>query len=81
MVTPLYSEWHRFMNSSLSTNMIKILNDNRKRWEAQEISEQAEETRTELSDADPEPEDEELNKLISDTFVTDDLTIDSNRLV
>lgn len=39
--------------------MIKILDENRKRWEAQEIAEQAEETHTELSEAEVEISDEE----------------------
>ncbi|KAF2901887.1 hypothetical protein ILUMI_04298 [Ignelater luminosus] len=71
VVTPLYSEWHRFLNSSLSTHMMKLLDANKKRWEAQEAAEQAEETHTELSDAEPEPEiseeEEELSKAVSET--------------
>lgn len=51
--------------------MMNLLESNRKRWETQEANEQAEETRTELSDAEPEQEltsdeeeeeDEEQNK-------------------
>ncbi|XP_076263165.1 uncharacterized protein LOC143198089 isoform X2 [Rhynchophorus ferrugineus] len=67
VVTPLFSEWHRFMKSTLSTHMIQLLDSNRKRWEDQEKNEQAEETQTELSDAEPEiSEDEEPTKRSSD---------------
>lgn len=67
VVTPLFSEWHRFLKSSLSTYMISLLDSNRRKWESHEAEEQAEETRTELSDAEPEPvmsedEDDEPNK-------------------
>lgn len=65
MVTPLFSEWHRFMRSPLSTHMIEMLDSNRRRWEEQERKEQAEETQTELSDAEPdnsEVEEEEPAK-------------------
>ncbi|XP_031349176.1 uncharacterized protein LOC116175186 isoform X3 [Photinus pyralis] len=70
VVTPLYSEWHRFLSSSLSNHMINLLNFNRKKWEAEEAAEQAEETQTELSDAEPErdvSEEEEPSKATSDT--------------
>lgn len=70
VVTPLYSEWHRFLGSSLSHRMMALLDLNRRKWEAQEAAEQAEETHTELSDAEPEPEiseEEELSKAISET--------------
>ncbi|XP_056636070.1 uncharacterized protein LOC130444827 isoform X1 [Diorhabda sublineata] len=71
VVSPLFAEWHRFMKSTLSTHMMNILDDNQKRWEAQEKAEQAEETQTELSDADPEvvseEEDEQLSTKTSGT--------------
>ncbi|KAK4877399.1 hypothetical protein RN001_009905 [Aquatica leii] len=70
VVTPLYSEWHRFLSSSLSRHMMNLLDINRKKWEAQEAAEQAEETHTELSDAEPErdiSEEDELSKAVSDT--------------
>lgn len=54
VVTPLFSEWHRFLSSELSTHMMNLLTDNQKRWEKLEADEQAEETHTELSDAEPE---------------------------
>lgn len=50
--------------------MMTLLKANRKRWEAQEAVEQAEETHTELSDADPEPEiseEDEITKGSSET--------------
>lgn len=48
--------------------MTKILDENRKRWEAQESAEQAEETQTELSEAEAEvSDDEELTKRSLDT--------------
>ncbi|KAI4471055.1 cyclic nucleotide phosphodiesterase [Holotrichia oblita] len=70
VVTPLFSEWHRFLQSNLSTHMINLLESNRKRWDAQEAAENAEETHTELSDAEPEivvSEEEELTKHSSGT--------------
>ncbi|KAJ8955789.1 hypothetical protein NQ314_006838, partial [Rhamnusium bicolor] len=59
VVTPLFSEWHRFLKSPLSTHMMNILDENRRRWEAHESAEQAEETQTELSDAEADVSDEE----------------------
>lgn len=52
VVTPLFCEWHRFLKSTLSTHMMVMLDSNRRRWEAQEVAENAEETQTELSDAE-----------------------------
>lgn len=75
VVTPLFSEWHRFLNSSLSTYMMNLLESNRKKWETQEANEQAEETHTELSDAEPEQvitsdeEEDEQKSLKSPSFV------------
>ncbi|XP_065161528.1 uncharacterized protein [Atheta coriaria] len=68
VVSPLFTEWHRFLKSNLSTDMMDYLESNRKKWDAQEAAEQAEETHTELSDAEPEQhlsddEDEEPSKL------------------
>lgn len=54
VVTPLFSEWHRFLSSSLSDYMMDLLADNQRRWEKLEAAEQAEETQTELSDAEAE---------------------------
>ncbi|XP_045464276.1 uncharacterized protein LOC123673705 isoform X1 [Harmonia axyridis] len=63
VAAPLFTEWHRFLRSKLSTRMINLLESNRKRWENQEKVEQAEETQTELSDAEAEiSEDEEATK-------------------
>lgn len=56
VVTPLFSEWHRFLSSELSTYMMQELTSNQKRWESLENAENAEETRTELSDTEPEQE-------------------------
>ncbi|XP_044732480.1 calcium/calmodulin-dependent 3',5'-cyclic nucleotide phosphodiesterase 1C-like isoform X3 [Chrysoperla carnea] len=56
VVTPLFSEWHRFLSSELSTYMMQLLASNQKRWESLENAENAEETRTELSDTEPEQE-------------------------
>lgn len=48
--------------------MMDILESNRKKWEEQERKENAEETQTELSDAEPEvSEDEEATKRSSET--------------
>ncbi|KAL3276197.1 hypothetical protein HHI36_020915 [Cryptolaemus montrouzieri] len=67
VAAPLFAEWHRFLRSKLSTSMMDLLESNRKRWENQEKAEQAEETQTELSDAEPEiSEDEEATKQSSE---------------
>lgn len=84
VVTPLFSEWHRFMRSTLSTHMMDMLDSNRRRWEEQERVEQAEETQTELSDAEPEvSEDEEPTKRSSEasTSIHDFIPPPSTRLV
>ncbi|CAH1099041.1 unnamed protein product [Psylliodes chrysocephalus] len=70
VVNPLFAEWHRFMKSPLSTHMMDILDDNRKKWEAQEKAELAEETQTELSDAEPEVSDEEEEQASTKTSGT-----------
>ncbi|XP_046390180.1 cGMP-specific 3',5'-cyclic phosphodiesterase-like isoform X1 [Ischnura elegans] len=58
VVAPLFDEWHRFLQTSLSTEMINYLNSNRARWDSLVQQEQAEETRTEVSDAElPEVDD------------------------
>lgn len=64
VVTPLFCEWHRFLKSTLSTHMMGMLESNRRRWEAQEAAENAEETQTELSDAEQEQDvsEEESSK-------------------
>ncbi|CAG4984127.1 unnamed protein product [Parnassius apollo] len=52
VVTPLITEWHRFLQSDLSTQMLENLLYNQKKWEMLVDKENAEETRTEISEAD-----------------------------
>jgi len=52
VVSPLFEEWHRFLKTDLSTQMMGYLRGNQSRWEALVQQELAEETRTEISDAE-----------------------------
>ncbi|XP_037034661.1 uncharacterized protein LOC119073361 isoform X3 [Bradysia coprophila] len=52
VVTPLFDEWHRFLQSKLSRKMMKNLKYNQIQWETKVAAELAEETRTEISDAE-----------------------------
>lgn len=59
VVTPLMAEWHRFLKSDLSYRMMRHLKCNEKQWDSRLQAEIAEETRTEMSDAEvlEEPDD------------------------
>lgn len=68
VVTPLYDEWHRFLDTKLSHNMMYHLHYNQVQWEKRVAAELAEETKTEISDAELiDPEDlldlEEMSRL------------------
>ena len=52
VVTPLLDEWHRFLKTDLSYNMMDHLKYNQIQWESRLQAEIAEETRTEISDAE-----------------------------
>ncbi|KAJ6644256.1 High affinity cAMP-specific 3',5'-cyclic phosphodiesterase 7A [Pseudolycoriella hygida] len=52
VVTPLFDEWHRFLDSKLSRKMMRNIKHNLIQWEAKVAAELAEETRTEISDAE-----------------------------
>lgn len=52
VVTPLFDEWHRFLDTNLSRKMMRYLKYNQNQWETKVAVELAEETRTEISDAD-----------------------------
>ncbi|KAJ9596595.1 hypothetical protein L9F63_012387, partial [Diploptera punctata] len=52
VVSPLFEEWHRFLGTELSTMMMGHLHGNQSRWEALVQHEIAEETRTEISEAE-----------------------------
>lgn len=52
VVTPLMIEWHRFLKSELSYRMMRHLKYNEKQWDSRHQAEIAEETRTEMSDAE-----------------------------
>jgi hypothetical protein len=57
VVTPLMFEWHRFLKSDLSYRMMHHLKNNEKQWDTRLQTEIAEETRTEISDAEALEED------------------------
>lgn len=52
VVTPLITEWHRFLQNDLSAQMLKNLLYNQNMWETLLAEELLEETGTEISDAD-----------------------------
>ncbi|CAH4038957.1 cGMP-inhibited 3',5'-cyclic phosphodiesterase A-like isoform X1 [Pieris brassicae] len=52
VVTPLITEWHKFLHNDLSAQMLENLIYNQGKWESLVAHEIAEETRTEISDAD-----------------------------
>ncbi|CRL03156.1 CLUMA_CG016520, isoform A [Clunio marinus] len=52
VVTPLMVEWHRFLKTELSYRMMRHLKNNEKQWDTRLQAEIAEETRTEISDAE-----------------------------
>ncbi|XP_055534582.1 uncharacterized protein LOC129724022 isoform X2 [Wyeomyia smithii] len=52
VVTPLMDEWHRFLKTDLSHNMMYHLKFNQNQWESKLQAEINEETRTEISDAE-----------------------------
>ncbi|XP_035436812.2 cAMP-specific 3',5'-cyclic phosphodiesterase 4B isoform X1 [Spodoptera frugiperda] len=68
VVTPLISEWHRFLQNELSSQMLNNLTYNQKKWETLVLEEQAQETRTEISDADAADDDLDSS---SDTNMSD----------
>lgn len=52
VVSPLMMEWHRFLKTDLSYRMMRHLRYNEKQWDTRLQAELAEETRTEISDAE-----------------------------
>lgn len=62
VVTPLFDEWHRFLDSPLSRRMMRYLKYNQVQWESKVAAENAEETRTEISDTEVQDvvEDDDL---------------------
>lgn len=61
VVTPLFLEWHRFLSSDLSNEMMRMLKNNQKHWESLEAAEMAVEKSTEISDADVEQDISEMS--------------------
>lgn len=57
VVTPLMVEWHRFLKTELSYRMMRHLKNNERQWDSRLQAELAEETRTEISDAEVLEED------------------------
>lgn len=52
VVAPLFEEWHRFLDTPLSRNMINHLRNNQARWDILCQQEADQEIRTEISDAE-----------------------------
>ncbi|XP_071446087.1 uncharacterized protein [Hetaerina americana] len=73
VVAPLFDEWHRFLQTSLSTEMINYLNVNHARWDNLVKQEQAEETRTEVSDAEIQEVDD-----VAEVSTIDDASPDND---
>ncbi|XP_014247761.1 high affinity cAMP-specific 3',5'-cyclic phosphodiesterase 7A-like isoform X2 [Cimex lectularius] len=57
VVEPLYKEWHRFLDTPLSRDLMKYLKSNQSKWENLIQQEIAEETRTEISEAEEIPDE------------------------
>ncbi|KAM3968513.1 uncharacterized protein ACR2FA_011160 isoform 2-T2 [Aphomia sociella] len=68
VVTPLITEWHRFLQNDLSAQMLKNLVYNQGKWETLVAQELAEETGTEISEADMVDDDLET---CSGTYISD----------
>lgn len=64
VVAPLFEEWHRFLGTGLSNSMMAHLRGNQARWENLLQQELAEETRTEISEAEEIPDEEVFFKLL-----------------
>ncbi|KAL4717691.1 hypothetical protein ACJJTC_000840 [Scirpophaga incertulas] len=67
VVTPLITEWDKFLQNDLSAQMLKNLTYNQNKWETLLAQEQAEETGTEISDADMVDDELETITNISDS--------------
>lgn len=52
VVAPLFEEWHRFLDTPLSRNMINHLRNNQARWDILCQQEADQEIRTEISEAE-----------------------------
>lgn len=76
VVSPLFDEWHRFLGSKLSTKMMYYLKNNQAQWEKRVAAELAEETRTEISDAEALDEDESVHDAAADGVEEDDIAVD-----
>lgn len=50
VVTPLYVEWHRFLDDGLSASLMEYLKTNQKKWEDLVTQELSEKTETEVSE-------------------------------
>ncbi|XP_039286708.1 uncharacterized protein LOC111045382 isoform X3 [Nilaparvata lugens] len=58
VVAPLFEEWHRFLGTGLSDSMMTHLKGNQAKWETLVQQELADETKTEISEAEEIPEEE-----------------------
>lgn len=77
VVTPLFDQWHRFLDSKLSNQMMYFLKYNQMQWDKRVAADLAEETRTEMSDAEVlEEEEEDVDDDGDDEIDNDDLAVD-----
>lgn len=77
VVTPLFDQWHRFLDSKLSNKMMYFLKYNQVQWDKRVAAELAEETRTEMSDAEVlEEEEEEEDEADGGEGPDDELAVD-----
>ncbi|KAL1130495.1 hypothetical protein AAG570_011743 [Ranatra chinensis] len=63
VVAPLFEEWHRFLDTGLSHTMMRHLHNNQAKWEALIQQELAEETKTEISEAEEFPDEADVESL------------------
>ncbi|KAK9499447.1 hypothetical protein O3M35_002479 [Rhynocoris fuscipes] len=63
VVSPLYEEWHRFLDTPLSRSLMNHLRENQAKWELMIQQEMAEETRTEISEAEEIPDEVSTGKV------------------
>ena len=73
MVRPLFFEWHRWLDTPLSAEMVRNLDHNHSRWESWMQQETEEETKTEMSDT--EPADEPVSESVSESELRELLTV------
>ncbi|XP_037084780.1 cGMP-specific 3',5'-cyclic phosphodiesterase-like [Pollicipes pollicipes] len=79
VVRPLFFEWHRWLTTPLSCEMMRNLDHNHACWERWLQQETEEETKTEMSDTDvvrlDDPTDDEVSESVSESELRELLTV------